>query len=185
MKKLSLMLIVVLSVVAVLWRTSARLVRRMHRKPSRSAQWFRLPGHSLVVVPRLSVATRLAVEAINAAGGVYVEEYDANLPINLTILDDESNPDNTVARLEELNEDGVVAYLGGFGSGLHAAAAAIAEKNGVPYMGVAFALYNVHQQGYEYLFSPFPKSPDLTSSTFALLDTIAEDDPSDPRRHRA
>ena len=36
------------------------------------------------------------------------------------------------------------------------AAAAIAEKNKVPYIGVAFALQKVHQQGFKYLFSPFP-----------------------------
>jgi branched-chain amino acid transport system substrate-binding protein len=37
---------------------------------------------------------------------------------------------------------------------------------------VAFALYSVHQQGYKYLFSPFPKSPGLATSVFDLLDTV-------------
>ncbi|HLU12325.1 MAG TPA: ABC transporter substrate-binding protein, partial [Oceanobacillus sp.] len=104
----------------------------------------------------------LAVEAINAEGGVFVEEFNRQIPINLTILDDESDPVKTVSNLEDLyNNNDVVAYLGGFGSDLHAAAAAVAEVNAVPYIGVAFALWDVHQQGYEYLFSPFPKSPDL------------------------
>lgn len=119
---------------------------------------------------------KMAVEAINAAGGVYVAEYDAQIPLELILLDDESDPTKTVSNLETLNsEDQVVAYLGGFGSSLHAAAAAIAEKNQVPYIGVAFALYSVHQQGYKYLFSPFPKSPGLAVATFDLLDSIPED----------
>jgi branched-chain amino acid transport system substrate-binding protein len=70
------------------------------------------------------------------------------------------------------SDEGVVAYLGGFGSDLHAAAAAIAEKNKVPYLGVAFALYKIHQQGYQYLFSPFPKSPSLAKATFDIFDTL-------------
>jgi branched-chain amino acid transport system substrate-binding protein len=118
---------------------------------------------------------QLAVDDINAAGGVHVDEYNADLPLKLTILDDESDPTKTVSNLEDLNSQGVVAYLGGFGSDLHAAAAAIAEKNAIPYLGVAFALWDIHEQGYKYLFSPFPKSPDLASTTFDLLNSIPED----------
>jgi branched-chain amino acid transport system substrate-binding protein len=113
---------------------------------------------------------QMAVEDINAAGGVYVEAHDARIPLELNILDDESDPSRTVSHLETHYSDGnVVAYLGGFGSSLHAAAAAIAEKNQTPYIGVAFALWGVHQQGYRYLFSPFFKSPDLSVAVFEFL----------------
>ncbi len=118
----------------------------------------------------------LGVAAINEAGGVHVEELDADLPLSLVLLDDESDPTKTVSNLEDLNSQDVVAYLGGFGSDLHAAAAAVAEVNQVPYLGVAFALWDIHQQGYEYLFSPFPKSPDLAIATFELLNEIPEED---------
>jgi len=118
----------------------------------------------------------LGIQAINDAGGVHVEEFDADIPLSLTILDDESDATKTVSNLEDLNAQEVVAYLGGFGSDLHAAAAAIAEKNAVPYLGVAFALWDIHQQGYEYLFSPFPKSPDLAAATYELLNGIPEED---------
>src|SRR5262245_26028769 len=116
----------------------------------------------------------LAVEAINNAGGVSVN--GTKIPIELTILDDESDPTKTVQRLETLNSsNNVVAYLGGFGSDLHAAAAGIAEKNKIPYLGVAFALQKVHNQGFKYLFSPFPKSPALAVTTFDMLDTRSEE----------
>ena len=112
----------------------------------------------------------MAVEAINANGGVYVKEYDAQIPLHLNLLDDESDPSKTVSHMETLYSDSdIVAYLGGYGSSLHAAAAAIAEKNQVPYLGVAFALWQVHQQGYKYLFSPFIKSPDIAAGTFEFL----------------
>ena len=106
----------------------------------------------------------LAVNDINAAGGVDIG--GTKVPLELIVLDDESDATKTVQNLEtQYSENDVVAYLGGFGSDLHAAAAGIAEKNKVPYLGVAFALYGVHQQGFKYLFSPFPKSPALAASS--------------------
>ncbi|MBI1964484.1 MAG: amino acid ABC transporter substrate-binding protein [Candidatus Rokubacteria bacterium] len=112
----------------------------------------------------------IAVEHVNAAGGVTVG--GKKMPLELVLLDDESDATKTVARLETLGAQGVVAYLGGFGSDLHAAAASVAEKNKVPYLGVAFALHKVHQQGFRYLFSPFWKSPDIGQATQGLFSTI-------------
>ena len=112
----------------------------------------------------------IAVEHVNAAGGVTVG--GKKMPLELVLLDDESDATKTVARLETLGAQGVVAYLGGFGSDLHAAAASVAEKNKIPYLGVAFALHKVHQQGFRYLFSPFWKSPDIGQATQGLFSTI-------------
>ncbi len=112
----------------------------------------------------------IAVEQINQSGGVTVG--GKKVPIELTILDDESDATKTVARMETLAAQGIVAYLGGFGSDLHAAAASVAEKNKIPYCGVAFALNKIHQQGFRYLFSPFWKSPDIGRQLPALLLSI-------------
>src|SRR5688572_9001934 len=112
----------------------------------------------------------IAVEQINALGGVSVG--GKRVPIELILVDDESDATKTVSRFESLAAQGVVAYLGGFGSDLHAAAASVAEKNKVPYLGVAFALHKVHQQGFRYLFSPFWKSPDIGQQLPAMLNAI-------------
>jgi branched-chain amino acid transport system substrate-binding protein len=112
----------------------------------------------------------IAVEHINAGGGISVGGRKA--PLELVLLDDESDATKTVARLETLAAQGVVGYLGGFGSDLHAAAASVAEKNRIPYLGIAFALNKIHQQGFKYLFSPFWKSPDIGKHTQGLLSLI-------------
>jgi branched-chain amino acid transport system substrate-binding protein len=112
----------------------------------------------------------IAVEDVNRAGGVTVG--GAKVPLELVILDDESDATKTVARFENLAAQGVVAYLGGFGSDLHAAAASVAEKNKIPYLGVAFALHKIHQQGFRYLFSPFWKSPDIGQQLVPMLTSI-------------
>ncbi len=115
----------------------------------------------------------IAVDFINKSGGVFVKEFDKKIPLELIILDDESDPVKTVSKMETLNEsDKVLAYLGGFGSSLHAAAAGVAEKNKIPYLGVAFTLYSIHQQGYKYLFSPYPKTPNSVKTLFEMLDTL-------------
>ncbi len=115
---------------------------------------------------------QLAVDDINGAGGVVINCQ--RMKLDLTILDDSSDPTKTVQNMETLySSNQVVAYLGGFGSDLHAAAAAIAEKNKTPYIGVAFALYSIHQKGFKYLFSPFPKTPDLVKTAFDMLDSLS------------
>ncbi len=109
----------------------------------------------------------IAVDDINGRGGVQVG--NRKIRLELSILDDESDPTKTVSRFEALASQGVVTLLGGFGSDLHAAAAAVAEKNRTPYCGVAFALHAIHERGYRFLFSPFPKSPDIARETYRFL----------------
>jgi branched-chain amino acid transport system substrate-binding protein len=121
----------------------------------------------------------LAVEDINRAGGVPVGGQHVQL--QLSVLDDESDPTKTVTRIETLAGQGVVALLGGFASDLHAAAAPVAEKDKIPYCGVAFALHAIHEHGFRYLFSPFPKSPDLGRETYKMLNASI---PADQRPRR-
>jgi branched-chain amino acid transport system substrate-binding protein len=112
----------------------------------------------------------IAIEHINATGGVSVG--GKKMPLELVLLDDESDATKTVSRLETLAAQEVVAYLGGFGSDLHAAAASVAEKNKIPYLGVAFALKKIHEQGFRYLFSPFWKSPDIGEQLVGFLASL-------------
>ena len=128
---------------------------------------FASGGHTL------KLGYEIAVDFVNQAGGVYVKEYRKKLPIELIILDDESDPLKTVSKLETLNDaHKVTTYLGTFGSALHAAAAAMADKNKVPYLGVAFSLTTIHEKGYKYLFSPFSKTRYSIKTLFEMLDTV-------------
>ncbi len=77
-----------------------------------------LTGRYAALGSQVKTGYELAVQHINAAGGVSVG--GKKLQIEMTMLDDESDPTKTVARLETLATQGVVAYLGGAGSDLHA-----------------------------------------------------------------
>jgi ABC-type branched-subunit amino acid transport system substrate-binding protein len=100
-----------------------------------------------------------AVDAINEAGGVFVEEYGQAIPLELDVRDDASDPNQTTSIMDELAGSDIVAYLGGFATPVHAAGSATAERNGIPYLGAATSTQALHEQGYQYFFSPFPKSP--------------------------
>ena len=115
---------------------------------------------------------RYAVEAINDAGGVSVEEFGVSLPLELVVRDDASDPNQTASNMEELGGAGVVAYLGGFATPVVAAGTAIAERSEIPYLAVATSTQALHEQGFRYFFSPFPKSPDMAVTTFEMLNGL-------------
>lgn len=97
---------------------------------------------------------------------------NSKIQLQMKVLDDGSDATNTVQRIESITaSDNPLAILGGAGSDLHAAAAAVADKNKTPYIGIAFALWSVHQRGLKYLFSPFQKSPQLAKAVFDLADS--------------
>jgi branched-chain amino acid transport system substrate-binding protein len=74
--------------------------------------------------------------------------------------------------MEELGGAGVVAYLGGFATPVVAAGTAIAERSEIPYLAVATSTQALHEQGFRYFFSPFPKSPDMAVSTYEMLNGL-------------
>jgi branched-chain amino acid transport system substrate-binding protein len=113
-----------------------------------------------------------AVDAINEAGGVFVEEFGVAIPLELDIRDDASDPNQTTSIMDQLAGDDIVAYLGGFATPVHAAGSATAERNGIPYLGVATSTQALHEQGYRYFFSPFPKSPDMAVTVFEMLNGL-------------
>jgi branched-chain amino acid transport system substrate-binding protein len=113
---------------------------------------------------QIQAGYQFAVDTINAAGGVFVKQYNKKIPLQLIILDDESDSTKTVSQLETLySQDNVVAYLGSFSSALNVAGCAIGEKNKIPWIGVSFAAQGPFQQGFKYIFSPFAKTPDFKS----------------------
>ena len=63
----------------------------------------------------LKIAYEIITEKINKEGGIYVKEYGKKLPVDLKILDDESNGQKTQSQLEYANSWGAVANLGGLG----------------------------------------------------------------------
>ena len=115
---------------------------------------------------------KMAVKHINEAGGIMVKEFNKKIPLELIIYDDESDPTKTVSRLEKLNTDGVVAYLGGFSTDLNIAGLGTAEKNKIPWVGVTISVGNAFDQGFKYAFAPNMFSWMEVEAFFNALDSI-------------
>jgi len=118
----------------------------------------------------------LAVKHINDGGGIYVKGLGKKVPIKLIIDNDESDTTKTVSRMEKLASiDKVVAYLGGFGSGMNVAQLAIAEKNKVPWVGVTIAVDAPFEQGYKYVFRAWDNGYMDTESMIGVIESIPKD----------
>ena len=81
-------------------------------------------------------AAKLAVEEINAAGGIYVAEWNTNVTIELVIAD---TGDDTVGKAvgpvtRAVTEDNVDLLIGGYASAGTLADQVIAIEKRVPYI---------------------------------------------------
>ena len=78
-----------------------------------------LSGGASDVGNDMKQAAVLAVEEINADGGVYVEEYGEKIPLKLVEGDTQTSPTEGVTAVERLiTNDNVVVLVGGFSSGV-------------------------------------------------------------------
>ena len=118
----------------------------------------------------------IAIKHINDAGGIFVKEYNKKIPIELIVVDDESDAVKTTARLDKLfSVDNVVSYLGGFSSDLNVVGMSTAEKNKVPWIGVTVASETPFKRGFKYVFVPFSLASDQARTFFDLLDSIPKE----------
>jgi branched-chain amino acid transport system substrate-binding protein len=85
--------------------------------------------------PMLRFMTEWA-KVVNEEGGVFLREFNARVPIELILVDDESKPTKSVELYEKLNAvDKVHVFLGPSTSPITMAASTVAEKLGIPMMG--------------------------------------------------
>lgn len=112
----------------------------------------------------------LGVERINANGGVDGSE------IELRIEDDEGDPEVALSELQRIiDEDDPAMLWGSITSPMVGAGTSIAEREGIPFLGVGFAHEAPHEQNsFEWSYVPYPKSRHVASGTRRLLDGVPE-----------
>lgn len=77
-----------------------------------------------------------AVDDINAQGGIYVAEYDRQIPVKYIVVDNESDPAKSGPLAEDLIlRDGVhMLYSVDSSASIHIPIAEVAEKQGIPHI---------------------------------------------------
>ena len=110
--------------------------------------------------------------------GVQKMNEELDQEVELVLQDDESDPAQVRQSLQQITSNNDVDMIwGSFASLLVTAGSAFAENQGIPFLGAFFAYEEPHRnEGYEWTFSPFPKSRDVARSTEGLLELIPENE---------
>lgn len=109
------------------------------------------------------------LDKINAEGGIFIKKYGKKIPIELRVLDDESDGLKTQAQLEVANSWGAVANLGGLGCASFEMGTPIAMKNRMTWIGPGCGGWMPHQLGNKWLFSIFHKTPFFSPMVFEMI----------------
>lgn len=131
-----------------------------------------LTGGMAANAVQIKEALEVWIDQVNSAGGLFVKEYDKKIPVEVRMLDDESDGQKNIARLDELASWGALAYIGGIGCPSFEVGAVAAMKNEVPWCGVGCANYGAHFAGNTYLWSVFFKTVYLAPLVFDMVDTM-------------
>ena len=93
-------------------------------------------------------------------------------PIEIVVVDFETNVDTARARAERLIADGCNMLSGPFDSGAASAIAQVAEQKGVPFVINIAAAPQITEQGYKFVFRNFQTAPQIITRGLALFPQI-------------
>jgi branched-chain amino acid transport system substrate-binding protein len=113
-------------------------------------------------------AYNLAIDKINAAGGIKVG--DKSYKLQLDILDNQSDVNLSVRQYVQLiSADKVNFLLGPFASNFALTDSSIAEKYQIPMVQGGGASGEIYARGYKYIFGTLPPADDYYASTIEML----------------
>ncbi len=118
---------------------------------------------------------RLAMELINAKGGVYVKECGKRLPFKEILYDDQSDQGRTVQLVERtMSSDNVVAVIGGYSSTLGQAQSVVPDRYQVPWISPGAGATMIYSQGRKWLFGVLSPVDLLGYTTMKFLGSLVD-----------
>lgn len=113
--------------------------------------------------------------AVNEKGGIFVKEFNAKLPVKLIIYDDASNADRAVELYERLaTTDKVDFFVGPASSPITIKASTVAEKYGIPMVGVEANSPMIYARGFKWLVGVDMPAPQWAEEYYKMLKTLME-----------
>jgi len=130
---------------------------------SRSIKIGLVAPYNLPVGQDMDRAARMAVEEINAAGGIYVAEWRTKVPIELVIVDTGSaSPDAGVTAVTRaVIDEKVDLLIGGFSSACTLADQIVAIENRVPFIITGASTHLVTRRGPQANYGGLPEGHPL------------------------
>lgn len=115
----------------------------------------------------IAEGVRIAVDAVNAAGGV------GGRPLRLLERDDEGKAERAIAAAEELvARHGVVGLVGGYVDSLVGPVSEVAERARLPYLAAASLDERLTARGYRYFFRVSSLRPYVTATVGVVRDLV-------------
>src|SRR6195256_5832836 len=102
-------------------------------------------------------------------------------PIEIVVVDFETNVDTARARAERLIADGCNMLSGPFDSGAASAIAQVAEQKGVPFVINIAAAPQITEQGYKFVFRNFQTAGDIVRNGLDLIGDLFQATNTVPR----
>ncbi|MFP4036705.1 MAG: ABC transporter substrate-binding protein, partial [Desulfobacteraceae bacterium] len=117
----------------------------------------------------LSNGFKLAVDEINAAGGI---KSMGGAKLKVLTRDSEGKPQVAIQEVERLYNAGAVAVVGCYQSAVTLVATQIAEKLKVPFVVSVAVADNVTERGFKYTFRVQPNARQMARDTMQYLSEI-------------
>ncbi len=118
---------------------------------------------------------RLAMEQINAQGGVNVKACGKRLPFKEVVYDDQSDQGRSVQLVERtMSSDNVVAVLGAYNSVLGEAQSVVADRHQVPWITPGAAAGTIFSQGRQWIFGTLTPVDVLGYTTMKFLGSLVD-----------
>jgi branched-chain amino acid transport system substrate-binding protein len=130
-----------------------------------------LSGSSAADGQQMDNGAKLAVDAINKAGGIKALD---GAKLKLESADTKGAPETGQSEAQRLIEEGAVALLGTYQSAVSQNVAAVAERNQVPFVIDVSSADAILQQGYKYTFRLQPSAKVLAERGAEYLADVSK-----------
>ena len=138
-----------------------------------------LSGSSAADGQQMDNGAKLAVEAINDAGGI---ESMGGAKLELVSGDTQGAPEVGQSEAQRLIQEGAVALVGTYQSAVSQNVAAVAERNQVPFVIDVSSADAILQQGYKFSFRVQPSSTVLGTQGADYLAQISDEAGAKPQK---
>jgi len=127
-----------------------------------------LTGPDAAIGAPAKLGYEVALEEINKGGGVMVKAYNKKIPLELVLMDMETNAEKSIARAETLHSRKVSAAVG---TTIVGASAEIFEKNKLPVLAILNSISAITDRGLKYFFVVGGSSRHIGQTVFDALAT--------------
>ncbi len=114
----------------------------------------------------------MAAAKINKDGGVFVKEYGKKIPLEISVLDMETNPEKANARAETFNQQGAVIVCG---TTMMSGSSDVFEKNKLPALTTLVTNVGLWERGFKYWFGLSKLNDGILDAVLGVFSKIPKD----------